>query len=358
MRNIRDTTDLQSPIEVKVEWSRISSDPPLALSISALMLSKEDIVDQLDDFVFYGSPVNRESDNIISKDHSITCDVLDFKKGFGTEGMYQMKLELDKIREDINHVRILVSINHKDESHNGKSSFDTLRKATFTIKDKNGATYSTNLSKDADMNCRCIEVGLVKRYGSSWRFEDELNCLLGGLDMAYDDYVKDDIVKRSPFNQIGNITRIEQRYRELCTTIGKDGSKTISERSSEFIATVVDKEIGSNEKQQKPWEKVRNSAEPKGESVLNVVSLAKTKKPWKGKTASRYKGAMASIPFSAPNSPIQPVEPKVETSRKGKFPRVKNNKGSHSVSLKMRITKNDDASTMISTRKFPKVKKH
>lgn len=313
MRSIRDTTDLQSPLEVEVEWCRTSSDPPLTLSISALMLSKEDIVDQLDDFVFYGSHVNPESNKIISKDHSVTCNVLDFKNGFGTGGVCWMNLELDKIREDINRVRILVSINHKDESQDDKSSFDTLKKAKFIIRDKSGATYSTELSQGSDMDCRCIEVGLVKRYGSSWRFEDELNCLLGGLDMAYDEYVRDDIVKGTPFNQIGNITRIEQRYRKPSTKIRKGGIKTQS------------------------------------------YVIPKEEKPWKGKTTSKHKVEGASTLFPASISSNQPV--KVKPSRIRKFPEVKN-KDSNAVSLKMGTTKKEDTSTMISTRKFPKVKKH
>ena len=58
--------NLKSPLEVKVEWVRNTSTPPLTLSISALMLNKDDVINKLEDFVFYGTPNN--GSDIISSD--------------------------------------------------------------------------------------------------------------------------------------------------------------------------------------------------------------------------------------------------------------------------------------------------
>ena len=47
--------NLQSPLAVKVEWKRNYAEPPLTLSISALMLNQRTgLIDKLEDFVFYG----------------------------------------------------------------------------------------------------------------------------------------------------------------------------------------------------------------------------------------------------------------------------------------------------------------
>ena len=92
--------NLQSPLTVKVEWKRNSAEPPLTLSISALMLNQRTgLIDKLEDFVFYGSKMS--NDGILSEDKSIKCDPVDFKKGFGTEGVYKMSIDLKKVSANL-----------------------------------------------------------------------------------------------------------------------------------------------------------------------------------------------------------------------------------------------------------------
>ena len=66
--------NLKSPLEVKVEWGRTSSKPPLTLSVSALMLNKDNVINKLEDFVFYGTPSN--GNDIISADISLNLSYL------------------------------------------------------------------------------------------------------------------------------------------------------------------------------------------------------------------------------------------------------------------------------------------
>ena len=176
--------NLQSPLAVKVEWKRNSAEPPLTLSISALMLNQRTgLIDKLEDFVFYGSKMS--NDGILSEDKSIKCDPVDFKKGFGTEGVYKMSIDLKKVKVDVDKIRIVVSINPRFE--NESYGFDNMIKAEVIICDNNGTSYFYDLKKDAESNCRCVDIGLVKRWGDCWRFEETLQGYFGGLEYAYND---------------------------------------------------------------------------------------------------------------------------------------------------------------------------
>lgn len=176
--------NLQSPLTVKVEWKRTSAEPPLTLSISALMLNQRTgLIDKLEDFVFYGSKMS--NDGILSEDKSIKCDPVDFKNGFGTESVYKMSIDLNQIKKSVDKVRIVVSINPRTEAES--YGFDNMLKAEVEIRDYNGTSYFCDLIKDSESNCRCVDIGLVKRWGDSWRFEETLQGYLGGLEYAYND---------------------------------------------------------------------------------------------------------------------------------------------------------------------------
>lgn len=237
--------NLKSPLEVKVEWVRNSSIPPLTLSISALMLNKENVINKLEDFVFYGTPNN--GSNIISSDKSVTCDALNFKKGFGTESSYKMKLDLGNVSDAIDRINIVVSINTKDNATQ-LPAFDSLTKATFSIRDAAGLTFTTDLNKTGESSCQCITVGLVRRYAQSWRFEEEMELKLGGLELVYNEYMSDYIIKNNPFSKIGDLSIIENRYKvkEHRTEILPDGSKYIFKKSKEVIITAIDRITGSS----------------------------------------------------------------------------------------------------------------
>ncbi len=243
--------NLKSPLEVIVEWVRNSSVPPLTLSISALMLNKDDVINRLEDFVFYGTP--NKGNDIISSDKSVTCDALNFEKGFGTENSYKMNLELGRVSANVDRINIVVSINTKGDNTQ-LPAFDSLTKATFSIKDAAGLTFTTDLNKTGESSCRCISVGLVRRYAQFWRFEEEMELKLGGLELVYNEYMSDSIKKNYPFSKIGDLSLIENRYKKTTktTNISKDGSKSIIEKTVEMITTQLGKIAGTIEPQ-KPW---------------------------------------------------------------------------------------------------------
>lgn len=232
--------NLKSPLEVKVEWGRTSSKPPLTLSVSALMLNKDNVINKLEDFVFYGTPSN--GNDIISADKSITCDVINFKDGFGTESSYKMNLELGKVSESIDRINIVVSVNVK-EDNSVLPAFDSLTKAIFSIKDAEGLTFIAELNKTGESFCRCITVGLVRRYGQSWRFEEEMELKLGGLELVYNEYMCDSIISINPFSKIGDLSYVENKYKETVkkTTILKDGTKNVIEKTITYVAEKIDK---------------------------------------------------------------------------------------------------------------------
>ena len=238
--------NLKSPLEVKVEWVRNSSVPPLTLSISALMLNKDNVINKLEDFIFYGTPNN--GNDIISSDKSVTCDALNFEKGFGTESSYKMNLELGKVSDSIDRINIVVSINTKEDGSQ-LPAFDSLTKAVFSIRDAAGLTFTAELNKTGESSCRCITVGLVRRYALFWRFEEEMELKLGGLELIYNEYMSDSIVKSKPFSVIGDLNVIENIYKEKekKTEIFPDGSKKIFEKSKEFIITTIGQIKGSTE---------------------------------------------------------------------------------------------------------------
>ena len=225
--------NLISPLEIKVEWERKSSLPPLTISISALMLNKDNVINRLEDFIFYGTPIN---DNVItSLDGSITCDALNFEKDFGTEGSYQMNIDLDKVPKTIDRINIVVSINVKGEEAQ-LPAFDSLSKSTFSIKDSTGLTFTTELNNTGESLCRCITVGLVCRYAQFWRFEEEMELKLGGLELVYDEYMKDSIIYSNPFSIIGDLCKIESKNKETKTDRTKNILKnTVKIFTSKFI---------------------------------------------------------------------------------------------------------------------------
>lgn len=266
--------NLKSPLEVKVEWGRTSSKPPLTLSISALMLNKDNVINKLEDFVFYGTPSS--GNDIISSDKSITCDAINFKDGFGTESSYKMNLELGKVSESIDRINIVVSVNVKGDSAI-LPAFDSLTKAIFSIKDATGLTFIAKLNKTGESSCRCITVGLVRRYAQFWRFEEEMELKLGGLELVYNEYMSDSILKSYPFSKIGDLSLIENRYKETTKTthISKDGSKSIIEKTVDMISTQWGKIAGTIEPQ-KPWKVAIPTAPKVGGNSTEVNSEEKS----------------------------------------------------------------------------------
>ena len=309
--------NLKSPLKVKVEWVRNSSTPPLTLSISALMLNKEDVINKLEDFVFYGTPNN--GSDIISSDKSVTCDMINFDKGFGTESSYKMNLDLGKVSEAIDRINIVVSINTKGDDIQ-LPAFDSLIKATFSIKDGNGLSFKTELNKNKESLCRCIQVGLVKRYEGSWRFEEELEFKLGGLELVYNDYMNESIINNYPFSTIGDLSIIEKKYKETeeNTKITKDGDISIIKKVKEYTTTTIKKisEFGKDAPKRKGVRfqnagQQTGSVNPEGLTATHASSDSRYRK------GSRYKiNDTGENPSqnSAPNSQKSFVEGKATSN--------------------------------------------
>lgn len=281
--------DLKSPIEVKVDWKRHSTIPPLTLSISALMLNNEDVINRLEDFVFYGTPNN--GSDIISSDKSVTCDALNFEKGFGTESSYKMNLDLGKVSNTIDRINIVVSINTKaNDTH--LPAFDSLTKATFSIKDAAGLTFTTELNKTGESSCRCITVGLVRRYAQSWRFEEEMELKLGGLELVYNEYMCDSIINSNPFSKIGDLTIIEKKYKETeeNTQITKDGDISIIKKVKEYTSTTIKKisDLGKDAPKRKGvrFQNAGHQTESVYSEGITATTTPSNSKPRKGR---RYK---------------------------------------------------------------------
>lgn len=347
--------NLKSPLEVKVEWVRNTSTPPLTLSISALMLNKDDVINKLEDFVFYGTPNN--GSDIISSDKSVTCDALNFDKGFGTESSYKMNLELGKVSDTIDRINIVVSINTKANDTN-LPAFDSLTKATFSIKDAAGLTFTTELNKTGESSCRCITVGLVRRYAQSWRFEEEMELKLGGLELVYNEYMSDSIISSNPFSRIGDLSIIENRYKETTktTSISKDGSKSIIEKTVEMISTQFGKIAGAIEPQ-KPWKGAIPTPTNTGANSTFVNSekdtSTKGQKKWSAHMPQQHKnenvdkGNENSVPTHSGHKPWGdqiPHSPIESGTSKGASTQIEGNKNPSEKPWKKQIVSQSDGS--------------
>lgn len=241
MSKITESYNLQSPLKIKIEWCRQTDTPPITLSISALLLNKEtNLVDKIEDFVFYGSSLNGNSKRITSNNGEVKCDSLDFKKGFGTGAKYEMTIDLNKINTDISKVRIIASIVSKTESLTEVPGFDKLTKAHFTLTDGANNTYRCDLEKEAESMSRSVDVAIVQRWDKNWRLLEELNYHLGGLNDVYNDdsYVSDLLSLKTPFSTIGNLFDIEQSYERQITIIS-DGGKGKKTRIDKFINKIT-----------------------------------------------------------------------------------------------------------------------
>lgn len=325
--------NLKSPLEIKVEWSRTSSVPPLALSISAFMLNKKDVANKLENFVFYGTPSN--GNNIISSDKSITCDILNFENGFGSEGTHNMKLELGYVSESVDRINFIVSINEKGEELQ-HPAFDSLKTAIFSVSDAAGFTFTTELNNTGEASCQCIVVGCVRRYGEAWRFEEEMELKLGGLELVYNEYMCNSILKCHPFSEIGDLKLIEK----------KDGNKTILEKNTKMSSTAFSPQKGKK-KHQKPWK--MDCPPNRTEQKTKVLSSSKNsddKKPWKGLIKKAELTEEASLKDSSGQEN--------QTAQKGSWPhkRTEHSKEDKSQS-QMEVEK--DVSGATPRRKFPKI---
>lgn len=228
MGKIDESYNLQSPLQLKIEWGRINNTPPLALSISALLLNAASgVVDKFEDFVFYGS-TSTDGKKITSPDGGIMCDTL-LRKGFGTSGEYCMTIDLAKINTEVSKIRIIASIDAKGKENLDTVGFDTLSKARFTLKDNAGSTYQCDLENESDSHCRSVDVAIVQRWDKNWRFMEELTFHMGGLDMIYSDdsYVSDFVSRDKPFEECGDIVKIEETWKrtEKTIRIGRTGKK-------------------------------------------------------------------------------------------------------------------------------------
>ena len=310
--------NLQSPLTVKVEWKRNSAEPPLTLSISALMLNQRTgLIDKLEDFVFYGSKMS--NDGILSEDKSIKCDPVDFKKGFGTEGVYKMSIDLKKVKVDVDKIRIVVSINPKVEDY-PQIGFDTLLTTQFTIEDSAGVSYSCDLAKDSDSGCRCIDIGLVKRWGDNWRFEEEMELMLGGLELVYNEYMCDSIINSNPFSKIGDLSIIENKYKETeeNTKITKDGDISIIKKVKEYTTTTIKKisEFGKDAPKRKGV-RFQNAGQQTGSVNPEGLTATHASSDSRHRKGSRYKiNDTGENPSqnSAPNSQKSFVEGKATSN--------------------------------------------
>lgn len=239
MGKIDESYNLQSPLKVKIEWCRHTDTPPLTLSISALLLNKDNLVDKLEDFVFYGTPSN-DGKEISTKDGGVKCDSLDFKKGFGTGADYHMTIDLNKINPNISKVRIIASIVSKNETDGNIPGFDNLIKACFSITDGAGKVYSCDLERETESMSRSVDVAIVQRWDKNWRFVEELIFHSGGLDIIYDDdsYVSEHVSNKNPFFEIGNLFEIEHSY-ERQITVKRDGKVGSFSRVDKFIEKIT-----------------------------------------------------------------------------------------------------------------------
>ena len=132
MGKIDESYNLQSPLQLKIEWGRINNTPPLALSISALLLNAySGVVDKFEDFVFYGSN-STDGKKITSPDGGIMCDTL-LRKGFGTSGEYCMIIDLAKINSDVSKIRVIASIDAKGKDDLDKLESEIHKTGMFTM---------------------------------------------------------------------------------------------------------------------------------------------------------------------------------------------------------------------------------
>ena len=228
MSKITESYNLQSPLQLKIEWSRIQNTPPLTLSISALLLNRDSgLVDRFEDFVFYGSP-SVDGKKIASHDGGIMCDTL-LRKGFGTSGDYSMTIDLAKINSEVSKIRVIASIDAKGKDDLDTVGFDTLSKARFSLKDSAGSTYQCDLENESESLCRSVDVAIVQRWDKNWRFVEELTFHMGGLDVIYgdDSYVSDFVSRDKPFEEYGDIIKIEETWKrtEMTTRLGRTGEK-------------------------------------------------------------------------------------------------------------------------------------
>ena len=267
MGKIDESYNLQSPLQLKIEWGRTNNTPPLALSISALLLNAySGVVDKFEDFVFYGSP-STDGKKITSSNGGIMCDTL-LRKGFGTSGDYCMTIDLNKIDTEVSKIRVIASIDAKEKEDLDTVGFDTLSKAEFTLMDSAGSTYQCNLENESDSRCRSVDVAIVQRWDKNWRFVEELTFHMGGLDMIYSDdsYVSDLVSSQKTFEEYGDIIKIEEAWKkiEMTTRIGRTGQKI--RKTVTKVVKVVTEGLGMDDEERVYKQNILNREVPKTES--------------------------------------------------------------------------------------------
>ena len=117
---------------------------------------------------------------------------------------------------------------------------------------------------------------------------------LGGLELVYNENMSDSIIKSYPFSTIGDLSLIENRYKETTktTNISKDGSKSIIEKTVEMISTKLGKIAGTSEPQ-KPWKVAIPTPPIVGGNSINIDPNEKTspkeEKKWSEQIPQKHK---------------------------------------------------------------------
>lgn len=226
MNDTLQNKNIGSPLKVSVKWSTTGEGTGILVCLSAFLIDNQyNEQEPLENIIYLGSQLNKEG-KLTDASNSIVIDIPSSKENKSLSGSESIFINFDTIPTTVKGIRLNLS----SIIDNGLSFYPLARfsRLTLQIIDSIDQEYTVDLLQEfEDDGIGTIDLGIISRYETSWRFETEMVSYYGGLDLAIKEHTNGAIL----FKVRDAIRNLEKnlKQRRITTTQPK---KTPRVRSS------------------------------------------------------------------------------------------------------------------------------
>lgn len=183
MNDTLQNKNIGSPLKVSVKWSTTGEGTGILVCLSAFLIDNQyNEQKPLENIIYLGSQLNKEG-KLTDASNSIVIDIPSSKENKSLSGSESIFINFDTISTTVKGIRLNLS----SIIDNGLSFYPLARfsRLTLQIIDSIDQEYTVDLLQEfEDDGIGTIDLGIISRYETSWRFETEMVSYYGGLDLA------------------------------------------------------------------------------------------------------------------------------------------------------------------------------
>lgn len=174
--------NISSPVFVNISWKRPRFGPVVVLGLYAFEFKRwSSTVNETESLVYFGSPINNKG-KASTDDNAILLNVLDITDNMAPSGSSQLTVDLNKVNEKVDKILISVAIINKSNCET--ISFKDFEDIELTITDHAGFESCSGLKLQApDEGMMALDLGIIKRSGTNWCYENNFKPYAGGFDV-------------------------------------------------------------------------------------------------------------------------------------------------------------------------------